>query len=145
MQDALIYRLLADAVLLVHLAVVIFVVGGLVAVLIGNLRHWRWVNARAFRLAHLGAIGFVVVQTWLGQHCPLTVLESWLRQQAGQAPYAASFIQHWVGRVLFYDAPFWVFALAYTVFGGLVVAAWFYYPPRRGAGRRHARPGGPSA
>ncbi|MBT0962826.1 DUF2784 domain-containing protein [Denitromonas iodatirespirans] len=139
MTDAHLYRLAADGVLLVHFAVVIFVVGGLVVVLVGNWRHWAWVNGWAFRLAHLVAIGIVVVQTWLGAICPLTVLESWLRQQAGQSAYAASFVEHWVQRLLFYEAPFWVFALAYTVFGALVVAAWCYFPPRRG--RR--RPGGP--
>lgn len=130
MADAPIYRLLADGVLLLHLAVVIFVIGGLAAVFVGNRWRWRWVNARAFRLAHLIAIGVVVLQAWLGAMCPLTVLESWLREQAGDAPYAASFIEHWVGRLLFYEAPGWVFTLAYTAFAGLVVAAWRCYPPR---------------
>lgn len=125
------YPLLADAVLLLHFAVVVFVVGGLVAVLVGNLRGWAWVNTLAFRLAHLAAIGFVVVQAWLGKLCPLTVLEGWLREQGGQQAYAASFIEHWVQRVLYHDAPFWVFTLVYTAFGLLVIGAWFLFPPRR--------------
>lgn len=135
MADTQLYRLLADGVLLAHFAVVLFVIGGLAAVLVGNWRHWAWVNGWAFRIAHLVAIGVVAAQAWLGQLCPLTTLESWLRQQAGQAPYAASFIEHWVRRLIFFEAPFWVFTLAYTVFAGLVAAAWFYYPPRRGASR----------
>lgn len=133
MPDPHAYRLLADAVLLLHFAVVAFVIGGLVFVLVGNLRHWRWVNGLVFRVAHLVAIGVVVVQAWLGKLCPLTVLESWLRERGGEAaytPYAASFIQHWVQRVLYYEAPLWVFTLAYSVFGMLVVAAWWYFPPR---------------
>ena len=44
MQDPHAYCLLADAVLLLHFAVVAFVVGGLVLVPVGNMRHWRWVN-----------------------------------------------------------------------------------------------------
>jgi polyferredoxin len=130
------YRWLADGVLLVHLAVVVFVLGGLAAVFVGNLRHWPWVNGLAFRLVHLMAIGVVVVQAWLGALCPLTVLESWLREQAGEAPYAASFVEHWVGRVLFYDAPTWVFTLAYSVFAALVVLTWWRYPPRPAGHRR---------
>ena len=73
------FQLLADAVLVVHFGVVLFVVGGLVVVLAGNWLRWRWVNHLWFRLAHLAAIAVVVIQAWLGQYCPLTTLESWLR------------------------------------------------------------------
>lgn len=125
------YRLLADAVLLLHFGVVVFVVAGLAAIVFGNLRGWRWVNGLWFRLAHLGAIGVVIVQSWLGRLCPLTVLESWLREQAGGAAYDRSFVEHWVQRVLFHEAPFWVFTVAYSAFGLLVLAAWWRFPPRR--------------
>lgn len=124
------YRLLADAVLLVHLAVVVFVVGGLLQVVAGNLLHWPWVNGGVFRAAHLLAIGYVVAQAWLGKVCPLTALESWLRAKAGMAGYRRSFIEHWVQRIVYYDAPSWVFALAYTAFALLVVLAWWRFPPR---------------
>lgn len=129
--ESLLPRLLADFVLLLHLAVVLFVIGGLVVVIVGNLRRWSWVNRWWFRLAHLAAIGFVVVQAWLQQVCPLTTLESWLREQSGGFGYETSFIEYWVGRVLYYEAPGWVFTLAYTVFGLLVVATWWRFPPRR--------------
>jgi len=56
------YRLLADAVLILHLAVVVFIVGGLVIIVAGNLRGWRWVNGLGFRVAHLTAIGVVVAE-----------------------------------------------------------------------------------
>jgi hypothetical protein len=125
------YQLLADAVLLLHFAVIVFVVCGLAAVLVGNAAGWRWVNDWWFRLAHLLAIGVVVVQSWLGQHCPLTILESWLRVQAGAQAYQQSFIEHWVQRIIYYDIPLWVFTLVYTAFAALVVLAWWRYPPRR--------------
>ena len=128
------YQLLADAVLVLHFGVVVFVVGGLVVVAAGNWLGWRWVNRWWFRLAHLAAIGIVVAQAWLGQLCPLTTLESWLRVQAGESGYTKSFIEHWLQRVIFYEAPFWVFTLAYTVFAVLVIGAWWYFPPTR---RRH--------
>jgi len=129
------YQLLADTVLLVHFAIVLFVVGGLAVILIGNLRRWCWVNNLWFRLAHAAAIGIVVAQAWLGRICPLTVLESWLRRQAGEASYSASFVEYWVQRVLYFEAPLWLFAVVYTVFALLVLAAWWYFPPRRGARR----------
>lgn len=134
------YQLLADAVLLVHFAIVLFVVGGLVFVIVGNLRHWPWVNGLWFRVAHLAAIGIVVAQAWLGKLCPLTILESWLRGQAGEASYSASFIEHWVQRALYFEAPPWLFALVYTAFGLLVLAAWWYFPPRRNT-RHHGTSG----
>lgn len=131
MFDQRVYSLLADFVLLVHLAVVVFVVGGLLLIVAGNVRHWRWVNSVVFRVTHLLAVGVIVVQAWLGELCPLTVLESWLRAQAGEAAYSASFIEHWVQQLLYYDAPFWVFTLVYTLFGLLVAWVWWRFPPIR--------------
>ena len=129
------YQFLADAVLVVHFGVVLFVVGGLVVVLAGNWLHWAWVNRLWFRLAHLAAIAVVVLQAWLGQYCPLTTLESWLRVQAGSGAYETSFIEHWLHRLIYFQAPFWVFTVAYTAFAVLVLWAWWRVPPRRGSGK----------
>lgn len=129
MNDPLLYRLLAFAVLVLHVAVVIFVVGGLVAIVAGNLRAWPWVNALWFRLLHLATIGVVVAEAWLGVACPLTTLEMWLRARAGAATYDGGFIEHWVQRMLYYDAPAWIFTLGYSLFGLAVVATWWYFPP----------------
>ena len=124
------YQLLADAVLCVHVALVVFVVAGLVLIVGGNLLGWHWVNHWWFRLTHLAAIAIVVAEAWLGFVCPLTTLEMWLRAQARAATYTGSFIEHWLQRLLYYDAPGWVFTLAYSVFGLAVVVAWWVYPPR---------------
>ena len=129
----MIFQLLADAVLALHFAVVAFEVGGLAFIIIGNLAHWRWANALWFRLAHLGAIAIVAAEAWLGITCPLTTLEFWLRAKSGVttvATYSESFVGYWLHRLLFYSAPPWVFVLAYSAFGLLVVAAWFCFPPR---------------
>lgn len=134
--DESLSRLLADTVLVVHVAIAAFVVGGLVVTVVGNLGRWRWVNNLWFRLAHLVAIAVVVAEAWLGVACPLTALEMWLRAQAGASTYAGGFIEHWLARLLYYDAPAWVFVLAYSVFGLLVLATWWYFPPdteRRGS------------
>ena len=121
MGEATPYQLLADLVLALHLLVVVFVVVGLVLVLAGNLLGWHWVNALWFRLAHLLAIGIV---------CPLTSIENWLRRQARATAYEGGFIEHWFQRLLFYDAPSWVFTLGYTLFALAVVASWWCFPPR---------------
>lgn len=131
MPDRLTYQLLADAILTLHVGIVVFVIGGLVATVVGNLRRWHWVNRLGFRLAHLGAIGLVAVQAWLGAICPLTSLEMWLRSQAHVPGYAGSFIEHWLQRLLYYAAPGWVFTLAYTLFALAVIASWWKFPPVR--------------
>src|SRR6187200_2452645 len=118
------HALLADAVLALHLGVVVFVVGGLVAIVVGHRRGWRWTADLRFRLAHLAAIGFVVAEAWLGLTCPLTTLEMALRARAGGAPYAGGFVEHWLQRLLYFDAPPWVFVLGYSLFGLLVALAW---------------------
>lgn len=123
------YSHVADFVLLIHFAIVLFVVGGLLLIVFGNLLRWPWVNHWWFRVLHLLAISVVVFESWLGIECPLTTLENWLRLQAGQGVYQGSFIQHWVHGVMFYEAPAWVFALAYTLFALAVVAAWWRWPP----------------
>ncbi len=124
------YQVLADTVLTIHGAIVLFVVGGLVMIVAGQFRGWLWVNNLWFRIAHVFAIAVVVLQALLGVLCPLTTLEMWLRSKAGEAGYSGSFVQYWLQELLYYDAPAWVFILAYTLFGLVVLLTWWYCPPR---------------
>ncbi len=130
MDTLQLWQMLADAVLTLHAAVVAFVLGVALAVLLGGGLGWRWVRAPLLRWAHLGAIAFVVLQAWLGMTCPLTMLENHWRRQARLAGYERSFIEDWVQRLLYYDLPPWVFVLAYTLFGLLVLWLWRRWPPR---------------
>ncbi len=122
------YQFAADAVLLIHAGIVVFILFGLVLILVGGLKGWAWIGNKWFRLTHLAGIMIVVFQAWLGIYCPLTILEMWLRQQAHSASYQESFIQFWVQRLLYYDVPLWAFAVAYTIFGALAVMCWFRFP-----------------
>ncbi|MEX0654732.1 MAG: DUF2784 domain-containing protein [Phycisphaeraceae bacterium] len=129
----MLYRVLADGVLVVHATFIAFVVFGLLLTLIGRVAGWRWVGNPWFRLAHLGAIGLVVAQAWLGVACPLTELENYLRWRAGQPRYEQGFIADWVQPVIFFQAEPWVFTLAYTLFATLVVLSLWLAPVRWGA------------
>ncbi len=130
MPVACLYQLLADTVLILHFAVVLFVIGGLVLILIGNRFMWPWVNKLWFRVAHLASITVVVTETWLGLTCPLTTLESLFRIKTGSLIYGESFIEYWLHYLIFYEAPPWIFMVTYTVFGILVVAVWWHFPPK---------------
>lgn len=84
---------LADAILALHLGIVLFVVGLLPLVLLGGALGWRWVRHFGLRLTHLALMVFIAAQAWLGQLCPLTVWEQDLRRLAGQSGYRESFIE----------------------------------------------------
>lgn len=133
--------LLADALLLVHVAVVAFVVLGEVLVLLGGRRGWAWVRRRGLRGLHVAAMGFIALQAWLGDLCPLTTWEQALRTLAGEATYQGSFVAHWLGELLYVEAPWWVFIALYTGFALLVLATWWLVPPRSRRASRdvHAR------
>jgi hypothetical protein len=124
------FRVLADLVLVAHVAFVAFVISGLILILVGGVRGWSWIRNPWFRIAHVFAIGLVVLQAWLGVVCPLTNLEMSLRERAGDATYAGSFMAFWLQKLLYYEAPPFVFAVCYTLFGLAVLGSWCLVRPR---------------
>lgn len=124
------YLLVADVILLLHVAFVIFIVLSLILIFIGKPLSWRWVNNPWFRAAHLMGITVVVLQAWFGVTCPLTIWEMSLRSKAGETIYEVSFVAYWLSELLYYEASPWVFVVCYTLFGGLVLASWFLVRPR---------------
>lgn len=124
-----VYALLADGVVLLHLAFIAFVLlGGLLL----PARRWVvWLHAPC-----------VVWGVWIeltGGICPLTPLENFLRRRAGEAAYGGDFVFHLV-EALVYPAgltPVWQVAfgvlviLVNLVVYGRLIRRWFW---RRGAG-----------
>ncbi len=128
----LIYRLAADAVVIVHVAYVLFVIFGLLLTMLGAIVGWQWIRDRWFRTIHLTMIGIVVFETWMGITCPLSTWEWQLREWAGDATYRGDFIANMLDRWLFWDGPEWVFTAGYSTFGLAVLATWIWAPPRFG-------------
>lgn len=87
----MLYRLAADAVLLLHLAFVVFVV-------LGGFLVLRW---RKLAWAHLPAVAWGALVEFSGWICPLTPLEIALRQAAGDAAYAGDFVEHYIVALLY--------------------------------------------
>jgi len=77
----LFYRILADLVLVIHLAYAGFIVLGMAAILLGIVLKWQWVRNFWFRLIHLIMIAIVVEESILGVICPLTDWEDQLRER----------------------------------------------------------------
>ena len=118
---------LADLILIVHFAFVLFVVGGLATIWIGAVTGWHWVRNFWFRIAHLAAIFLVAAEALLGVVCPLTAWEDALRGRTVET----SFIARWIHRVLFHDFPEWAFTTAYVVFALVVALTLWLIPTRR--------------
>jgi len=122
---------LANAILVLHVGVVAFVVIGEALILIGARRRWHWVRNRALRVTHLALMVFIALQSWLGALCPLTRWEQALRRHAGQETHNDSFIEYWLSRLIFFEAPWSAFVAAYTAFALLVLLTWRLVPPGR--------------
>jgi len=130
MEPSFYYLLAADALLYLHALIAAFITFGLILIFTGKALSWSWILNPWFRLAHLVAISIVVIESWFGVICPFTTLEMYFRTQAGDTVYAGSFISHWLENILYYQAPAWVFIVAYTFFAALVIASWYFIRPR---------------
>jgi hypothetical protein len=87
----MLYRWLADLVVVLHFGFVLFVVGG-------GLLALRW--PRLARV-HLPTAVWGVLIEFGGWLCPLTPLENWLRRRSGGAGYSGGFVEHYVLPVLY--------------------------------------------
>jgi len=121
--------LLADALLAAHFLIAAFIVAGLILVWLGAALGWQWTRNPWFRYLHLGAIAFVAAEAVAGIACPLTVWEDMLR--GGVRP--ESFVGRWVQRLLYYQAPEWVFTAAYVLWTAATLLTLWLVPPRRRA------------
>src|ERR1700675_2167167 len=124
--------MLAGAVVVVHFVIVLFVVAGGPLVYLGVALPWAWVRTWHWRVLHLGAILVIAAESLLGIACPLTEWEDTLRGRQ----IAGGFIERWIDRILFYEAPAWVFTVAYVAFAALVLLTWIAVPPIRDARKR---------
>lgn len=124
---------MADLVLVLHFVYVLGVVLPVLLIPVGAARGWRWVRSRTIRLAHLAMMGIVVVEAVAGILCPLTWLENVLRGTDSR-----SFLADWTAKLMFYDFPAAYFTGAYAIVFALILALWYWVPPR--AGRKFDTP-----
>ena len=105
------YHVLAEATMVVHFAVLIYIV-------FGGFLAWRWPWAIWPHLA-LAGWGFSTVA--FGVNCPLTWLENWARQRAGEASLGSGFIDHYIEGVVYPDR---YTGLIQFLAGAVVVFSW---------------------
>jgi hypothetical protein len=133
-------RITADLIVVFHASYVAFVVFGMLAIVVGLVSGRPWARNFWFRALHLAAILVVAAQALVGMICPLTLAENHLRRLAGQESYPGAFIGYWAHRLIFFQAPPWVFTLIYALFGLTVLATFVLAPPRRPVWHRPVGP-----
>ena len=87
----MITRFLADVIVLVHLAFILFVA-------VGGLLVLRWPK---LAWAHLPAVVWGALIELAGWICPLTPLENRLRGAAGEAAFAGGFIDRYIMPIVY--------------------------------------------
>jgi hypothetical protein len=138
------YRVVADALTIVHLAYVLFVVIGQLLIWAGLIFRWQWVRNPWFRCLHLLAIAIVALETLAEVRCPLTVWEEQLREAVGDELADGEFVRRYLWPILFsgnyISDNFSGEVLAYCYYGtaALVLLTFVLAPPR--FRRRDAHP-----
>jgi hypothetical protein len=120
--------MLADCVLGVHVAIILFNLFGLVAVPVGAACGWRFVRVGWWRILHILLLAAVAVQALAGRACILTM---WQGALSGGAAGRAPLIARWVARAIYWPLPLWVFAALYVVIFLYALALLWLVPPRR--------------
>ena len=119
----MLYRLAAEAVLLIHLAFILFALFGAALA-----ARWRWII-----VAHLPAATWGLFVELTGRVCPLTYLENYLRIKAGLSGYTESFVEHYVLAIIY---PVGLTREIQFVLAGVVLAVnialygWLYFRKR---------------
>src|SRR4030095_11021904 len=123
---------MADFILVIHFLYLLGVVIPVPLILLGRRRGWRFMRKFWFRRIHLVMVLAGAVPVPLGRLCALTVLERRFRELSGETGPGESFISYWIGRLLYYDFPPWIFSVLYILFGFLVVFLYVRIPPSEG-------------
>jgi hypothetical protein len=126
----MLYAFLADLIVAIHIAYVVFVVGGFIAILIGIWRRRKWIRNPWFRVTHLLAILIVAMECILKLNCPLTSWENSARAAAHQTVDGSAFMDRLLTFILIGAAPAWVINDLYFVFAVAIAATFFFAPPR---------------
>lgn len=87
----MLFQILADLLVIIHFAFVIFVV-------VGGLLVLKW---RKVIFVHLPAAIWGALIEFAGWICPLTPLENWLRKQGGASGYSGDFVNHYIIPILY--------------------------------------------
>lgn len=127
----MVYKIIADVILIIHFLYVIFAVGGEIFIIFGSFKKWNIVRKLSFRITHLISVVIVAIEASLGILCPLTLWENQFRILSGQKiEEDITFIGRIFRKIMFYDLPLWIFTFVYILFSLAVVITFIKIPPK---------------
>jgi len=137
----MLYKILADLVVLIHFAWILFILWGFILTVCGSISvyvlrtadRWRtFFDGWIFRTIHLGGIVYTAVLTVLGKHCPLTILENKLKEQYNtELTYPGSFVVHYIEKIFYSEANFWLFVIPTIIITVFTVLMFIVRPPAK--------------
>jgi len=125
------FRLLADLIVVVHFAWILFMLAGFILTLIG---FWwkRLFDKWLFRTLHLLGIVYVGLLAVLREYCPLTILENALREKYDlYLTYPGSFIVHYLQRLVYPDIQPLMILIPTMIIAIFTILVFIFRPPRK--------------
>ncbi len=124
-------RLLADLIVVVHFAWILFMLIGFVLTLLG---FWwkKFFDKWLFRTLHLLGIVYVGLLAVLREYCPLTILENALREKySPHLTYPGSFIVHYLQRLVYPDIQPLMILIPTMIIAIFTILVFIFRPPRK--------------
>jgi len=123
------YLALADAILLLHLGVILFNIFGIVVIPLGAWRGWTFVRVFWWRALHLGTLAVVALQSLFDRLCFLTIWHADLVRIADGRTSNAPAVAAFFSRLIFWPLPAWAFVVLYVAVCLYTLALWRLVPP----------------
>ncbi|MEE9117672.1 MAG: DUF2784 domain-containing protein [Calditrichia bacterium] len=128
------YRILADLIMVIHLAWIIFMLWGFVLTIRGFF-YPKFFERWLFRTIHLLGIIFVVTLEILGKYCPLTLWENALRGHYNpETDYPGSFIIKHISQMIYPDVSPLVVIIPTILVAAFTLTMFIFKPPSKLSG-----------
>ncbi len=117
---------LADLILIIHFAVVLFIIFGFFFPIFYKFK-FNFAKNYYIRIIHISLITIVLVETLVGVICPLTIIENLLRNSTQSESLIAKLLRD----LLFWDFSISYFLFIYFICFSWTVFIWFFFPPNK--------------
>ena len=127
----MLYRILADIIVIMHFMWILFMLVGFILTLCGFFRK-RFFDRWLFRTLHLLGIAYVSLLATMGKYCPLTLWENILRLKYDpDLTYPGSFMIHYAEKLVYPDINPLIIRIPTTFIAVFTVVVFIIRPPKR--------------
>lgn len=127
----MIYKILADTIVVIHFIWILFMLAGFILTVIGFWQK-RFFDRWVFRTIHLFGILYVSLLALMGKYCPLTILENILRRKYSPfLSYPGSFIIHYLERLVYPEVNPLIILIPTTFIALFTISVFIIKPPKK--------------